>query len=136
MPSDRNGQWKQVFYSQWFLLGAICLVLLIIFNYGRAYYHNYQVRQEIIRLEDEVRRLQSKRLETLEILKYIQSPAFVEERARLELNLVKPGEKMALTTTTPFAGLNRQKPPAMIEQERLANPAKWWKYFFDNRTAS
>ena len=72
------------------------LSVLLTFSYVRAYYQEYRVRSEIDTLHEEVRDLEVKKLQTIEVLKYIQSPAFVEEKARTELNLLKPGEKMAV----------------------------------------
>ncbi len=110
------------------VVGGI-LALFLLFAYGRAYYQNYQIQKEIDRLQAESERLEAKKLKTLDMLQYVQSPDFVENKARTELNLVKPGEHMIIIQggTTSAA---RQNSEPMLESE--SNPVRWWHYFFGN----
>jgi cell division protein FtsB len=131
MPSKEPNNWKNFFLSRWFLLGALVVAVFIALAYGRAYYQDYQVRQEIKRLQEEVKKLEVKKLESLEMWKYVQSPAFVEEKAREELNLVKPGEHVAIVPNLGQAEAVRQEEEDMLKWYNLPNPLKWWKYFVE-----
>ncbi|MFA6485829.1 MAG: septum formation initiator family protein [Candidatus Magasanikbacteria bacterium] len=130
MPSNREGKWKNFFWSRWFILMAGILLILVAFAFGRAYYRDYLVGQEIKRLQSEVNRLESKKLETVEVLKYVQSPAFVEQKARLELNMVKPGEQVAIIDgQTEYQNTTGQATAKMLEFNKLSHPLQWWRFF-------
>ncbi len=130
MAESKNKNWKHVFYSRWFLLALFGLSVLLTFYYVRAYYQEYVVRSEIDTLHEEVRDLEVKKLQTIEVLKYIQSPAFVEEKARTELNLLKPGEKMAIIPSGSFQNSTRQPEHDLLKWSNVKNPIKWFKFFF------
>lgn len=126
---NRENQWRKFLGSRWFLMLLLITSILISFAYGRAYYQDYQVRQEIKLLKDEVKRVESKKIETIELLKYVKSSAFIEEKARTELNLLMPGEKVAVIEGEPK---NTVKIGAKTEPDdiELSNPLKWWRFFW------
>lgn len=130
MVNSKNQKWKQVFYSRWFLALLFLLVFLLIISYARAYYQQYQVRKEINDLQEQLHSLEAKKIETMELLKYSQSSTFVEEKARTELNLIKPGENVAIISSSSQAESNRQEKQDMIKWAQVSNPIKWFKFFF------
>lgn len=130
MPQENSNAWKRFFASKWYVAAASAVLFLFVFSYGRAVYQDYQIRQEIRRLQAEAERLEAKKLETLQALEYVKSPAYVEEKARTELNLAKPGEKMAVIQTVLGVKEDGQKNEPMVESVQFSNPAKWWKHFF------
>lgn len=130
MAETKNENWKNIFYSRWFLLVLFGLAILLIFSYIRAYYQEYRVRGEIDTLHEEVGNLEAKKIKTLEVLKYVQSPAFVEEKARTELNLLKPGEKMAVIPSGSIKTDIGQPEMNLIKWSNVKNPIKWFKFFF------
>lgn len=128
MQKEKKTFFKRFFGSRLFLVVALLVVIFVVFGYARAYYQNYRVKQEITALQEQVRSLGHKKLESMEILKYVTSDQYVEEKARSELNLKKPGEKVVVfSNLAEVAG----KPPAtaLVEKDLLNNPAKWWYYF-------
>lgn len=128
MPERGEHNLKKFFSSRWFVWVMLGIILFVGVAYARAYYREYEVRAEIARLQDEARRLEAKKLETMEILKYVQSRQFVEDQARTELNLVKPGEHLAVIATASEAGAG-QKNDEMVKYDRFANFKNWWEYF-------
>ncbi len=132
MVNSKDQKWKQIFYSRWFLALLFVLILLLIISYVRAYYQEYQVRQEINNLQKQLHSLESKKIETMELLKYAQSSTFVEEKARTELNLGKPGENTVIIASGSEADSNRQEKQDMIKWSQVSNPIKWFKFFFIN----
>lgn len=109
--------------SRLFLFGGTALALLIAVSAGREFYANWTMEREINALEDEAKRLESRRLELLELAKRLESGDFLEEQARLELGLQLPGETVAVVRTGEVvaAAPERQAPQS--------NPARWWSYF-------
>lgn len=118
------------FMSRLFLILGFIVAVLVAFSYMRAYYQDYAIRQEIIRLESEVRRLEHKKLESFKLLNYVLSDDYVEEKARIELNLKKPGENV-LVISEDGVSKHKQKSLAVFQEDlpTLKNPVKWWYYF-------
>lgn len=128
----REDKKKKFFKSKLFALVLVLIFVLTAFAYGRSYYQDYGVEQEISRLKEEVRNLEFKKMETLEILQYVQSPVFAEEKARMELNMAKPGEKIAVFSVTgegyTEGGQTNEKD---VKSNNHSNILKWWRYFMD-----
>src|SRR3989338_5634201 len=113
MPSAKESGWKNFFGSRLFLLVATIIAIMVMFGYGRAYYQDYLVTQEIDHLQDQAKSLEAKKMELLEVLKYVKSDSFAEEKARTELNMVKPGEQV-LVVPKVAATDNRQEKNNMV----------------------
>lgn len=118
---------RQFFGSRLFLVVALVAVTGVAVGFARAYYQDYEVHQEIKALESQVDQLQKKKLESMTILKYVMSSDFVEDKARTELNLKKPGERVLVV---PRPGQEAEKALEMgIPRHPLSNVVKWWYYF-------
>lgn len=127
MPAKGNG-WKNFFSSQIFVVIVAIVAVMVVFEYARAYYQDYQVRQEIAYLEDQAKKMESKKVELLEVLKYVKSDNFVEEKARTELNLIKPGEQVMVVPHVNKA-TDRQENEAVVRLKNIPNYQKWLNYF-------
>jgi len=127
MPDNK---WKNFFSSRLFLFGVFVLAVFLLFVYGRAYYQDFQIQEEIKKMREEVARLEIKKMESLEVLRYVKTPAFLEARARTEFNLVKPGESVAIINQNAVTTANRQTEKKVIESEDMPNFLRWWRYFF------
>lgn len=131
MTQHQAGLWKRFFSSRWFLVVGILILVLLCVAYSRAFYQNYRIRQEIKRLNQETQRLESKRFELKDTLEYVQSPGFVERKARTELNLMKEGENLVVVKGERSSSIvNGQVQTKVVESRELTNPEKWWNYFF------
>jgi len=128
--AQQSSAWSLFFYSKIFLLIILAGIVFTGFAFLRSYYQDYQVKQEIDRLKYEADNLEAKKLETLEVLKYVQSPDFAEQKARMEFNLVKPGEQVAIVKNAE-AGVNTsgQVDNKMVESSDVSNIIKWWRFF-------
>lgn len=129
MPAQSRRAWKNFFYSNIFLGLVVGALIFIVINLLRVYYQNHQVEIEIARLQSEASRLESKRLETLDALKFADSPSFIEEKARTQFNLVRPGESVAILPDNmpPAVSTSRKNSPT---DSGLSNIAKWRMVFF------
>lgn len=119
---------RRFFTSRLFLFIAIPAVMLAAFGLIRSFSTGYKIDQEIAALESEIRSLEKKRLESMEILKYVMSDTFVEAKARTELNLKRPEEKV-LAVINKEAGKNEKNAAPAAARQTLSNPVKWWHYF-------
>ncbi len=118
------------FASRSFLIVALVIVTLFALGFARAYYQDYRVKREIQQLEYEVSQLEQKKLDSLEMLKYVASPAYVEDKARTELNMKKPGENVAfLQNIAEESAPTGDNKAVSTDGQELSNPVKWWYYF-------
>ena len=124
---------KLFFNSRLFLVLLAIGIFLIVYAYGRAYYQDYQVRQEIFRLQEKARNLEVKKIQLLDALKHVKSDQFIEEKARAEFNMIKPGEQVVVIDGNSAKTFDRQEKNNMIGLSGVSNIIKWWKYFFGNR---
>lgn len=121
---------RRFFPSRAFLIVAFFLAVLLAAVFARAYYRDYQVKREIAALKEEVKHLEKKKLESLQILQYVMSENFVEEKARTELNLRKPNEQVVAFETKQKT---EQAKRALHTGQKPGNPLKWWYYFTRHR---
>ncbi|MBD3311784.1 MAG: hypothetical protein GF349_04845 [Candidatus Magasanikbacteria bacterium] len=136
MEKKTKKSWiKRFFASRLFLVLSVLLIIMVGGGYFRAYYQDYKIRQEIRNLEREVQALEAKKIESMEILQYVMSDQYVEEKARMELNLKKPGEKVVVlkdleSGDKPIEGESGEESTG----RDVSNPVKWLYYFTHNST--
>ena len=116
----------RIFTSRFFLLGALVIAAILAVSFGRAFYKDYEIRQQIKALQVKVDELERKKLDSLNLLGYVKSEAYVEDVARQQLGLKKPGERVIIVDAS-TTGLR------VNADERTATPSwkKWWRYFVD-----
>lgn len=133
MKSDRQTSFfRRFFGSRLFLIVAFCILAITSLSYARAYYRDYKVRQNIKDMQAQFSQLEKKKLESIEILQYVKSDAFVEDKARNELNLQKEGEHVVFvdTSSSTEEQTNAESAPSeKIQTQPLKNPVRWWYYF-------
>jgi len=130
MPAKPEQSWfKRFFASRLFLIAVLAVVMFIAVGYARAYYQDKKIRDEIAALEIEVRNLETKKIESLEILDYVTSDDFIEEQARKELNMKKPGENIVIIDQSHQVPDVQERASADQDYTHLNNLTKWWYYF-------
>lgn len=134
--TEHNGV-RTFFGSKIFLGCALLLTLLFAFGFARAYFKDYAFREEVKRLQGEISQLEKKKIESLELLKYVSSTAYIEDTARVDLNLKKTGEHVLFIDS---AGKDKEsKAPGTSEDssgQEISNPVKWWYYFIHQEPRS
>lgn len=118
---------RRFFGSRLFLLVGFVVAILFAIGFARAYYQDYRVRQEIESLQEELKNGKTKNFELLKLYEWVKSPEFVEEKARTELNMKKPGEQVMVITNLENSEKNGES--NQKEDMHLNNPIKWWYYF-------
>lgn len=135
MNHTQKSPFERVILSRWFLFFLLGIAIIIAVGYARAYYEDYQIRQEVQNLQLEFNKLEKKKFASLELLNYVKSDAFVEEKARTEFNLKKPGENILAIPIEPRGQVNSAS--AVIEKpdhsQPLNNAWKWWYYFLHRK---
>jgi cell division protein FtsB len=132
MPANRGNLFHRFFNSYLFLFASIIVAVMVIFSYSRTYYQEYQVQQEINRLQADARKLETKKLELLDALRYVKSSSFVEEKARTDLNMAKTGEKMLLFEASGSSSVgSRQSENNVVVLNNTSNYFRWWNYFME-----
>lgn len=126
--------------SRTFLIVNFIILAFLFFSFGREFASNYMIRQEIDELMAEKEALEAKNSELSSFMSSVQTETYIEQEARIKLGLSKPGEKVVILSnsqtknlTESEAGLDLNKVDnfSVPDLTTLANPLKWWYYFFD-----
>lgn len=116
-------------------VAIIVLFLFLLVSFLRVFLKDYELRHEIGRLQTDVNKLEKRKIESLEVLKKLQSDSYVEGRAREELLAAKPGEAVLIVPGLSVTGTATKS--LTLEKElvvELSNLQKWWYYFFGNKS--
>lgn len=134
MKHDQQSSVRRFFASRSFLIFVIILLASFAFGFARAYFQDYKVRQEIRQLESEVKQLENKKIKSMEILNYVASDRYVEDTARTEMNLKKPGEHVLfIENDENTQGAERQFDQESTDGQNISNPLKWVYYFIHKK---
>lgn len=133
MINKRGNFFTKIIYSQKFLaLIGLGLIVLISFPLAKNVSKRYHLNKEIKELDKEIIEFESKNKDLKQLITYLESEQFVEEKARLNLGLKKEGEKIVVIqdgiSTTTAANLLAGSGD---NGENLFNLRRWWNYFFD-----
>lgn len=120
--------WYRFFSSQRFLaiIGLVFLVV-IIFPLAKTYSQRQLVENEIDGVKKQISEYENKNQQLKELAVYLQSEQSLEEQARLNLNLKKPGEAVVVIEEVKK---NVVTIGATSSEANLGNLAKWWRYYF------
>ncbi len=123
--------------------------IYLIFLLGRTFYHNFQLKRGIEKLEGQIVTLEEQKKDLANLNLYYQSDAFKELEARRKLNLKKPGEKVVILPASPTMQGESAKTipivpatdfPEEIKKEKegvagqstqskIPNWLLWWEFF-------
>lgn len=110
---------------------ALIIVGGIVWGFGRQIMLARQMQEEEDRLEQAVAAEERRQEELLAQLEYVQSDAYVENWAREEAKMAKPGEVVFFTPgdSEEETGADDQPP---ISEETVRKPfwKKWWQKLF------
>lgn len=130
MLSQKQSHKRRGFFaSRAFVIAGFIITAFIIFANVRAFYRDRSIRQEIAKLEQQRQQLSQKKLESMEILQYVTSEDFVEETARTELNLKKPGERVIIVKSQDTQSELIENQRHIQTRQEKSNPVKWLYYF-------
>ncbi len=119
------------FFASWlankkvFAIIALVFLLLILVPLAKNYNRKRIVEKEIADIQQEIAEFEAKNRDLKEMVDYLQSDQSLEEQARLNMGMKKPGETVAVIQGDAFGTV-------MVEAARpasLPNWQKWWQYF-------
>ncbi len=127
--ASKNNNFKQFFFSKFFVIFIILIIFAMIFGYFKSTVSMSSVDQEIVRLKEDLEMRKKRKIELLGLLNYVKSDRYVEEKARTELNLRKSGENVViLHGDTPVKDVVDYV-TIPISGQKISNHIKWWYYF-------
>lgn len=120
--------------SQFAAIVVLTIVLFLIVDFGRRTTAGYYVSQTEKRLEAEIAVL----LEQQEALEkwrdYVQTDAYVEQWAREQAHMVRPGDRRLIVVTPPASSTGQLAAaplPEAVAVELAPNWHGWWRLFWD-----
>lgn len=115
-----------IFSKKFITLLLIIVIILISIPLSKSITKRYAVNKEIMKLEKEISDLENKNKDFKGMISYLESDQFVEEQARLNLNLKKEGEKVIIIKEETLA----TSTDANGGEESILNLERWVNYFF------
>lgn len=124
-----NNFFYRFFSSQRFLaIVGLVFLLLIVLPLAQTYTQKRLVEKEIDGVKKEISDFESTNQDLKEMISYLQSDQSLEDQARLNLNLKKPGETV-IVIEAPKGSTTTDDINKTTASE--TNFTKWWHYFFD-----
>lgn len=121
---------KRAWYNVIFL-GCLTILALIIFSTGKEFLRVKKINQEINELQKEIIEIENKNLELSELLKYFDSDSFAEMKARTELGLKKPNERVVIIPQEDENTKISLRLGGGKENLPKSNFKRWWNYLFN-----
>jgi len=112
-------------------------VIYTLFLLGKSLFINYELRQSIQKLNEQIATLEQQKKDLNNLILYYQSDSFKELEARRKLGLKKPGEKVYLISATTSAPMNfeeemKEEQEKVSSKEKILNKSNWslwWDFF-------
>lgn len=125
--------------SKTFLCACLAVLSFLLFSFGREFANDYAIQREIAELTAEKESLISRNTELAALMALTQTETYLEQEARIKLGLSKAGEKVVifsedddvLASDENRADLSFGEDGFKADFSALANPRKWWYYFFN-----
>ncbi len=124
---DRQSKslWHSIYNSNIFIGILLAILILSILKVGKELARRHQINKEIRYLNQQLEDAQLNRDKLQDLISYLESDQYVEEQARSQLNLSKPGEKRVDLSLEP-ENLALQAEA----NDKRSNLRKWFDYFF------
>jgi len=106
----------------------IIIGLGLIVNLSRDIIRLVESLNQVKRVEEQTREIETKRQALLNKKDYYQTEEFIEEEARNKLNMTKPGETIVILPENLKAALGQEE--TSQQNEESPNWKQWWELFF------
>jgi len=145
MPIPKSTFVSRLIRWRFFIVVNLFVVAFLGVSLGREFVRSQSISFEIASLQEESESLVARNIEISELKTAMQTESYIEREARLKLGLKKPGETVVVISddSDVSAGIVTGSNPSdplgyVIEEsgvdEAVANPTKWWYYFFDKNS--
>lgn len=122
----RQTFWGRFYNSNVFIIILSLFLIFSLFKVGKELIKRHAINQEIGDLNKQLTAVSQEKDKLKDLISYLETDKYVEEQARLQLNLSKPGEKRIDLTSDQ----NNQVTEMSNTEEDLTNWRKWFNYFF------
>jgi len=126
----KNNIKKTILFTLSYSAGLMFIALTVYF-FAKDFVKSRQIDNEIQLLQSEIYKTGDKNLKLTELIKYFDSEAYAEQKARTELGLIKPGESVVIVPK--ILGSEFTDTSTSESNEEVSNIVKWWRYFFPDR---
>ncbi len=119
--------------AQFIAVIALSISIFLVVDFGRRAAANYRIQREAQRLSQDVELVRQQQAELLAWRSYVASDLYVEQVARKELRLARPGETVVIVMPTPetAAVVTTTESPAEVAAPIIQTPTEaWWHLFF------
>lgn len=134
MKRRKNNWLNIIFYNPKVIsVLGLAVIILLSFPLTENISKRNRIEDEVTQLKNEIETLESQNKNLDNLIGYLESDEFVEEQARLNLGLKKPGEKIVVIKDEGrVAGASDKKEEDRENSlsDKKSNPKKWWNYFF------
>jgi cell division protein FtsB len=125
--------------TQFAAIVVLTIALFLVIDLGRRTTAGYYVSQTEKRLEAEIEAL----LKEQEVLRrrrdYVQTDAYVEQWAREQAHMVRPGDRRLIVVTPPASSASSEGQPvvappvaeSVAPSQPVPNWHHWWRLFWD-----
>jgi cell division protein FtsB len=119
-------------------IAALVVIVLISVPLAKNVSKQYKINKEINDLKNEIGALENNNSQLKNLIKYMESDQFVDEKARLNLNYKKEGEQVIViekkeeSKNVGANGAQLASGGAVEASQQENNFIKWQRYFFNN----
>jgi hypothetical protein len=121
--------------TQFAAIVVLTITLFLIIDLGRRTTAGYYVSQAEKDLKADIRAELALKQKLIERLEYVKTDAFVEQWAREQARMVRPGDRPLIVVTpvaSPGAPFVVQPPNASRSTGAVPNWHHWWRLFFNS----
>lgn len=127
-------KFKKVTQNKIVFVISIFILVFIGISFFKVFLRQQKANQDISRLIEQIKELELRNRELLDLIEYFKTDDFIEFEARTKLNLQKEGEKVVIIPET-SNNVNKSDDQKAIKQpnnyqEQDSNLRRWWNYFF------
>ena len=128
---ENNSSFFRIFSSKIFFVIFFVIVIYLSISVYREIKQRVEVKKEISNLRMEIENLDRENNKLSDLIKYFETPEYIESISREKLGYKKPGEKIIVFTEEGEDSIliaDRERD----EFEDVLNVKLWWNYFFKN----
>jgi len=126
--TPHNFLYRLVSSQRFLAIIGLVFLLVIIFPLAQTYSQRLLVEKEIADTQSQIKDYETQNQQLQSLLSYLQSDQSLEEQARLNLNMKKPGEGVVVVEDK---DVEAGAATTTDGTENLSNLQKWWRYFFN-----
>lgn len=128
---ESTSLFQRVIASKLFYPVVGAMFAVVAFGVVREAIRQYQLNQDIGKLEQEIASLESRNQDLNQLIRYLHTDSYKERRARESLGLARPDENVVVVPDRVTENTDETSQEVKGEStEQLSNVDRWIRYFF------